>query len=71
MKASARIKEKRRGRFSPFDLQSDFEQCGGFARVLIKEKRRRRFSPPDLKEQIRAVVVRGTSVYFYKKPRNL
>ena len=41
----------------------DFEQCGEIASVLIKEKRAKRFSTLDFINQIRAVVVRGTSLY--------
>ena len=44
------IKEKRVKRFSPFDLQSDFEQCGEIASVLIKEKRAKRFFNSRLKK---------------------
>ena len=98
--ASVLIKGKRLGRFSPPDLQSNSEQCGGIMRVSYHTARRKRrtvcphkesqsafipfitsermryeslrtdkrktlgrFSPPDFIKQIRAVAVRGTSVY--------
>ena len=62
MKASARIKEKRLGRFSPFDLSEQIRAVRDLQRARsakfpvqelcafpIKEKRAKRFSPLDLK----------------------
>ena len=67
MKASARIKEKRLGRFSTPDFINQIRAARDLQRARsakfpaqdlraspMKEKRAKRFSPLDLKEQIRA-----------------
>ena len=41
------------------------------ASARIKEKRASVFHLSTYQSRFRAVAVRGTSVYFYKKPRNL
>ena len=48
----ARVDKRKTARlFSPFDLQSKSEQCGGFARVSDKRKTVRLFSPFDLQSK--------------------